>query len=138
MRAGLLDILHGRFIDGRPLEAAGPEEQMVLSIVGNLDRLFNTRRGFLAHMPDYGLPDMTEIYRDIADDHAELRHLIKQSLEKYEPRLRRVRVDLQRTDPYSMRLEFMVSGELPNRRRIHFQTTFSSHEMVHVQARQRV
>jgi type VI secretion system protein len=137
MRAGLFDVLVGEFADGRPVSEVGESEHLVLSIIGNLSRLFNTRRGAVAHLPDYGLPDISEIYRDMPDSVVELQDAIRLSVERYEPRLRRVRVDHERSDPYAMRLVFLLSGELHDRRRVQFQTTFSSHELVDVRPWQR-
>jgi len=138
MKASVLDVLNGRFADGHRLENVHGDWQLLRSISSNLDRLFNTRSGTIQHLPDYGLPDITEIYRDIPDSVAKLQQAIRTTAEKYEPRLRRVRVHHQQTDPFDMRLIFLIAGELPDRRKVQFQTTFSSHEMVNVRPWQRV
>jgi type VI secretion system protein len=138
MQAGLFDVLYGRFSDGRRIEDTPGEEHLVLSVISNLNRLFNTRRGAILHLPDYGLPDISEIYRDMPYSLTGLQQAIRDAVEKYEPRLRRVRIEHQKTDPYSMRLEFVLHAELPNRQRVLLQTTFSSNELANVQSRQRV
>lgn len=138
MKAGLFDALIRRFADGRPLAAVPEDEHEVMSIVSNLNYLFNTRAGSLSHLPDYGLPDITEIYRDIPDSIVKLQTSIKNVAEKYEPRLRRVRVEHQKTGAYSMRLVFLLSAELHNRQRVRFQTTFSSNEAPNVKPWQQV
>ncbi|MEM1125509.1 MAG: type VI secretion system baseplate subunit TssE, partial [Bacteroidota bacterium] len=88
--------------------------------------------GSIAHLPRYGLPDITEVYRDIPDSIAKLRGAISEAMELYEPRLRRIRVIHQDTDKDSMRLEFIVSAELTNRQPVKFQTTFSSSDHARV------
>jgi type VI secretion system protein len=133
MKAGLFDVLRGRFADGRRLEDVDPEDYPLQSILSNLSRLFNTRRESVAHLPDYGLPDIAEIYRDMPHSVTRLQQSIKETVEKYEPRLRRVRIEHQQTDAYAMRLEFMITGELVNRQRVRLQTTFSSDERARVQ-----
>ncbi len=138
MEAGLFDVLSNHFADGRRLDETSSDEHRVLSVVGNLNRLFNARRGSLVHLPDYGLPDISEIYRDMPDSVIELREAVRQAVEKYEPRLRRVRVEHQNTDPYAMRLIFLLSGELSDRRKVRLQTTFSSHETVDVRPWERL
>ena len=138
MKASVLDVLNGRFTDGHRLENVQGDWRLLRSIISNLDRLFNTRCGTLQHLPDYGLPDITEIYRDIPDSVAKLQEAIRATAEKYEPRLRRVMVQHHQTDPFDMRLVFLIAGELPDRRRVQFQTTFSSHEMVNIRPWQRV
>jgi type VI secretion system protein len=132
MKAGLFDVLTGRFADGLLLADTGSEDHLVLSVISNLERIFNARRGSLVHLPDYGLPDISEIYRDMPDSVVELQQAVREVIEKYEPRLHRVRVEHQNTDPYAMRLIFLLSGELSDRRKVRFQTTFSSHETVDV------
>lgn len=128
MKAGLLDVITGRFRDGEEVRAVPPDQHELRSIISNLGYLFNTRRGALPHLPEYGLPDITEIYRDIPDSVLKLRKSIKEAVDQYEPRLRRVRVEPQVTDPYEMRLVFLVSGEMLDGRQVRFQTTFSSNE----------
>lgn len=138
MKAGVYDVLVGRFADGHRLEEVPEDEHEVMSIISNLNYLFNTRAGSIDHLPDYGLPDITEIYRDIPDSIVKLQAAIKQAAEKYEPRLRRVRVEHQKTDSFAMRLVFLLSGELSNRQRVRFQTTFSSNEAPNVRPLQQL
>ncbi len=128
MRISIYDRLTGRFADGRPVEQVSPERQLLQSIISNLTRLFNTRRSSIQHLPEYGLPDITDIYRDVPDSIIELQRIIKNVVEAYEPRLRRVRVEHERTDPFAMRLEFLLSGAIIDGDRVSFQTTFSSNE----------
>lgn len=132
MKAGIYDVLMDRFADGRRIGSVAEDEQEVQSIISNLNYLFATRAGSLAHLPDYGLPDITEIYSDVPDSVLKLQVAIKKAAEKYEPRLRRIRVEHQRSDPFSMRLVFLISGELQNRTTVRFETTFSSNEAPNV------
>ena len=127
MRSSIIDVLTSK-------EEAAPEggETRVQSVVANLNRLLNTRRGMLPHLPEYGLPDLTEIYRDIPESVVVLQQAIAKAVARYEPRLRRVRVEPQPGDPYAMELVFLVSGTLDDRHRVQFQTTFSSNDPTHV------
>lgn len=134
MDAGLFDVLSGRFADGRRIEEVHASDRQVLSIISHLSRLLNTRRGALQHLPDYGLPDISEIYRDMPDSVTDLQAAIAKVVEKYEPRLRDVRVTYQDTDPLAMRLTFLLAGELPGRQKVRFQTVFSSHELASVRS----
>jgi type VI secretion system protein len=133
MDAGLFDVLSGSFADGRSLESVPRSEHRVTSIVTHLNHLLSTRQGTLAHLPDYGLPDISEIYRDMPDSIVDLQRAIKQTVERYEPRLQRVHVTYHETDRLNMRLVFLLGGELSDRRRVEFRTVFSSHEPVRVQ-----
>ncbi len=57
----LYEILYGNFDGGLPLDAVSEENQVILSVLDNMQRILNTRAGSLKHLPDYGLPDLTKI-----------------------------------------------------------------------------
>lgn len=132
MSAGLIDVLNGQFLDETSVFEVDKEQQRVLSILDNLNRLFNTRRGSIAHLPDYGLPDITQIYRDLPYTIEGLRQAIKEAVEKYEPRLRRIKVEQQKGDSYAIRIAFLLSAELLKGQKVQFQTTFTSNELAEV------
>ncbi len=60
-RPSLYEILYGNFAGGLELNQVSEEEQAILSVLDNMQRILNTRAGSLKHLPDYGLPDMTTI-----------------------------------------------------------------------------
>jgi type VI secretion system protein len=129
MRSSIYDVLRGSFeSDERPLHHIPEKRRRVLSIVDNLDRLFNTRRGAIEHMMDYGLPDISEIYRDVPESIPDLQAAIQETVEKYEPRLTDVQVQHQENEqePFEMKLTFILSGRLVGREKIQFETTFQS------------
>ena len=128
----LFDVLEGRFGSGPPIDAVSRDEQRVHSIVGNLQRLLNTRQGSVAHLPDYGLPDLSTIHRQAPDSFDLLRKAIRAAVMAYEPRLAHVRVEPQTVDPFKMRLQFVISGEVAPGRRIRLATTFGSQELTEV------
>lgn len=132
MDAGLIDVLNGQFLNGLSVQEVDRPQLRVLSILDNLNRLFNTRRGAIAHLDDYGLPDITQVYRELPYSVEGLRQSIKSAVEHYEPRLRRVRVDHEKGDPYAMRITFILSAELIRGQKVQFQTTFASHELAEV------
>jgi type VI secretion system protein len=134
MEAGLLDVLLGHFLDGQAVPDEVPAHQRLRSIIDNLNRLVNTRRGSVSHLPDYGLPDISQVYRELPYSIDGLRTAIKHVVEKYEPRLRRVKVEQQQTreGEYEMRVSFIVTGELREGQRVQFQTTFRSNELAEV------
>ena len=120
----IIDVLYGRAGDG--------DDALVQSVIDNLGRLLNTRRGSVGHLPGYGLPDLTEIYRDVPESIEALRRAVREAVEAYEPRLRRVRVTHEASDPYEMQIVLVLHGELPDRQRIELRTTFSSADVVRV------
>jgi len=132
METGLVDVLNGQFLNGLSVHEVDKLQLRVLSILDNLNRLFNTRRGAIDHLPDYGLPDITQVYRDLPYSVEGLRQSIKAAIERYEPRLRRVRVEHEKGDPYAMRITFLLSAEMMRGQKVQFQTTFASHELAEV------
>jgi type VI secretion system lysozyme-like protein len=69
-----------------------PPERIIWSIRDNLTRIFTTRAGLLPHLPDYGLPDITEIYRQMPYGIPKLKEAMEIAIAEYEPRLKNVRV----------------------------------------------
>ena len=132
MKCGLFDALTGRFADGTRLADVAEGDRRLRSILGNLGRLFNTRQGSLLHVPEYGLPDFTDISRTAPADIERLRRAIRDAVERFEPRLRRVRVDQETSDPSSPYLVFLLSAELIPGGRVQFQTTIRGDDLVDV------
>jgi type VI secretion system protein len=122
----LLDVLHGSYLDGRPVRAVDPHAGLRRSIQDHLVRLLNSRRGVLPHLPDYGLPDLTDIYTHVPYSVNALAASIKTTVERYEPRLRQVRVVSFPNDTGDFVIHFELSGTLVSGEPIRFQTFFMS------------
>ena len=99
----LYEILTGHFAGDLPLEAVTEEDQVILSVLDNIQRILNARAGTISHLPDYGLPDMTKILQGMPGTAHELIDTLAGVLLKYEPRLQSLNVTL---------LEQQVPGEL--------------------------
>ena len=82
--------LLARIVSGRRLERdpAGDIE----SIVEHLRALLNTRRGDAVTVPDYGLEDLADLADAFPDATNIWKKSIQETVEKYEPRLTKVRV----------------------------------------------
>ncbi|AOP43273.1 type VI secretion system baseplate subunit TssE [Edwardsiella piscicida] len=102
-RPSLYETLFGNFTGGLDLNQVSEQNQVILSVLGNLRRIVNCRAGTLAHLPDYGLPDMTKILQGMPGSAHELMGTLSAVLLKYEPRLKKIAVVL---------LEPSVPGEL--------------------------
>ncbi|PZL85788.1 type VI secretion system baseplate subunit TssE [Pantoea sp. ARC270] len=93
----------GNFTGGLDLHQVSEENQLILSVLDNMQRILNCRAGTLAHLPDYGLPDMTRILQGMPGTAHELMGTLSTLLLRYEPRLKKIDVVL---------LEQHVPGEL--------------------------
>lgn len=57
----LYEMLLGNFAGGLDLHNVSEENEVILSVLDNMQRILNCRAGTLTHLPDYGLPDMSKI-----------------------------------------------------------------------------
>ncbi|MNF80312.1 Lysozyme [compost metagenome] len=102
-RPSLHDMLYGNVAGGLDLHHLSEEDQVILSVLDNLQRILNCRAGTLAHLPDYGLPDMTKILQGMPGTAHLLITVLSDVLLKYEPRLKSLTV---------MLLPQVIPGEL--------------------------
>jgi len=123
---GLFESLTGKFMDGSPVEGVPVQARRMRSVMDHLQRLFNTREDTLPHLQGYGLPDMSQVYRNMPDGIEYLRERIRQTVERYEPRLTKVKVTRQEGDTHDGRLLFVVSARMRDGGLVRFQTTFTS------------
>jgi type VI secretion system protein len=82
------------------------------SVLDHLQRILNTRQGNVPIADDFGLPDLTELHENHSDSLRSFERAIRQTIQKYEPRLRAVRVRFvpDEVDPLSLR--FQIVGKL--------------------------
>lgn len=99
----LCEMLYGNFVGDLDLQQVSEENKVILSVLDNMQRILNCRAGTLAHLPDYGLPDMTTILQGLPGTAHKLMSTLSAVLLKYEPRLKKITVVL---------LEQNVPGEL--------------------------
>ena len=88
----LYEMLTGHFTGGLELHQVSEQNQIILSVLDNMQRILNCRASTLAHLPDYGLPDMTKILQGMPGTAHQLMGTLSDVLLKYEPRLKRVDV----------------------------------------------
>ena len=109
--ASLYEILYGNFTGGLDLRQVSEENQVILSVLDNMQRILNCRAGTLAHLPDYGLPDMTKILQGMPGTAHQLMNTLSEVLLKYEPRLKAIKVVLlEQTQPGELR--YAIDAEL--------------------------
>ncbi len=126
MRPGLFEAITGYFADGQPIGNVSLQNQRIQSILDHVTRLLNSRRGMIAHLPDYGLPDIQEVYNNMPKSVDFLAREIKATVEKYEPRLRKIDVVEQKTDDAEFRLTFMIKCDIIGGEKVKFYTMFST------------
>ena len=93
-RPSLYETLYGNFTGGLDLHQVSEQNQTIISVLDNMQRILNCRAGTLAHLPDYGLPDMTKILQGMPGTAHQLLKTLSDVLLKYEPRLKSINVIL--------------------------------------------
>ncbi|EBH6783536.1 TPA_asm: type VI secretion system baseplate subunit TssE [Salmonella enterica subsp. enterica serovar Java] len=119
----LYEMLTGNFAGGLDLHQVSEQNQVILSVLDNMQRILNCRAGTLAHLPDYGLPDMTTILQGLPGTAHKLMSTLSAVLLKYEPRLKSIRVVIQeQTLPGELR--YAIDAELKGIGLVRYGTEF--------------
>ena len=119
----LYEMLTGHFTGGLALLQVSEQNQIILSVLDNMQRILNCRAGSLAHLPDYGLPDMTKILQGMPGTAHQLMGTLSSVLLKYEPRLKRIEVVLlEQTQPGELR--YAIDAELKGLGLVRYGTEF--------------
>lgn len=121
---GLFERITGHFCDGSTVSDFTPQEQTFLSVRDNIERILNSRRRSLAHLPDFGLDDLSEIYRHLPSSTHRLRSAIESTLLEYEPRLKAVEIEVHTPGP-GMTVGFTMACHLHQEGLVRFDTVFT-------------
>lgn len=82
------------------------------SILYHLQRILNTRRGSVPISEDYGIPDFTELLYSYPESIRDIETSIRQTIQKYEPRLKAVRVNFIPQEEDVLSLRFQIIAQL--------------------------
>lgn len=119
----LYEMLSGNFTGGLSLSQVSEQNQTILSVLDNMQRILNCRAGTLAHLPDFGLPDMTKILQGMPGTAHELMGTLSAVLLKYEPRLKKIAVVLlEQNAPGELR--YAIDAELKGVGLVRYGTEF--------------
>lgn len=118
----LYDMLLGN-VGGVPLADHDDKTLEILSVMENLRRILNTRAGSLRHLPDFGLPDLTNIYRNLPASAHLLKARMEATLLIYEPRIRAIELEVLPADP-GMVISYLMTCHLRKRGLVRFGTHF--------------
>lgn len=87
------------------------DEKLRNSIVENLKMVLQTRRGSVKHLPDFGIPDIRQIYFDEGTIDS-VPNQIRDTILKYEPRLKEVRVRKKEFDERNLRISLEIQAQI--------------------------
>ncbi len=104
------------------------------SVLEHLRRILNTRQGCVPIADDYGVPEFTEYLHLGAEVYRELEKVLRTTIQKYEPRLKGVRVSFlpEEEGRLALQLQFHVVAKLTGdpRLQVQFETSIDGNGQV--------
>ena len=82
------------------------------SVLNHLRKMLNVRQGSVLTLPDFGMPDLNDLFAQYSDPVIALRRIIKELIEKYEPRLKQVVVSYVPDEDNPLTLRFDITAYL--------------------------
>ncbi len=113
----LYDLLVGQFVseaknpddlDPNQFEDLSEEQKLRSSIIENLRMVLSTRQGSVQHLPDFGMPDILQLYFNSGNSIDPVKKEIKNVIMKYEPRIGDVQVQKSDFDQETMRITLKI------------------------------
>jgi type VI secretion system protein len=88
------------------------------SVLNYLRKMLNVRQGSVATLPDFGMPDLNDLYTQYPEPIAALRGIIRKLIEDYEPRLKAVAVNYvpDEDNPLSLRFDITAYIKVDDKR----------------------
>jgi type VI secretion system protein len=117
----LFDILVGQFasettnpdeIDFTYFDNLSEEQKLRNSIIENLRMVLSTRQGSVQHLPDFGMPDILQLYFDSGNSIDPVKKEIRGVILKYEPRIGDVQVQKSEFDQETMRISLKIVASI--------------------------
>ena len=85
---------------------------LIKSILRNLQKILNARQGHAPAQLDFGIPAPSEITTNFPESIPMMQKIIRDSIEKYEPRLTSVNVVHVESEDDVLSLRFQITGKL--------------------------
>lgn len=123
MSQTVFDILTSGNTSEEIEELQTPGEKLVQSVRNHLQRMLNTRRCSLTHLPHYGMPDIAELYLGLPYSRDRIMAGIRQCIEDFEPRLVNPTVRAINQDNGKDVTQFEIVGESPGGHRLKYVTS---------------
>jgi type VI secretion system protein len=98
---------------GSPKRSTGADQRVALhSVLANLRDILGTRQGSAAAQPELGLPPPNELRQNYPASIADMQRAIAETISRYEPRLREVKVTYIQVEDEQLTVHFQVSAAL--------------------------
>ncbi len=102
--------------------------RIVDSVLRHLQRILNTKQGNVPIAEDYGVPDFTDLLYSYPESVKEIERTIRLAIQKYEPRLKAVRVSFTPQEEDLLSLRFQIAARLSSesKAQVFFETVVDS------------
>ena len=87
-------------------------KRLIDSVLNHLQRILNTRHGTVPIAEDFGIPDFTEFANNYPDSLRGIERAIRNTIQRYEPRLRAVRVNFLPQEEDVLTLRFQIVAKI--------------------------
>lgn len=123
----LLERIRSREGEGGRSEREDPRKAAD-SVLAHLRRILTTRQGNVPIADDYGVPDTSEFLISGGESLRDLERAIRHAVQKYEPRLKGVRVGFVPSEDDALTLRFQITGRLESdpKRQVTFETVLDT------------
>jgi type VI secretion system protein len=87
-------------------------EKTAESVLQHLRQMLNVHQGNVPTLPSYGMPDFNDLTAQFPEAIAEIQRALRTSIERYEPRLKRVRIRHVADEDNPLMLRFEITAQL--------------------------
>jgi len=84
------------------------DQKLSSSIFENVRMILNTRKGSVLHLPDFGIPDILQLYYGGGNPLELLKKEIRDVILKYEPRISEARIEKSDFDQKTLRASLKI------------------------------
>ena len=97
---------------GSSRRATKDPEKVISSVINHLQMILNTRQGDVPIAEDYGIPDIASFRHNLPFSIRDVENSIGRAIEKYEPRLKGVRVKFISQEEDRLTVSFQIYARL--------------------------
>ena len=117
----LYDILLGQFAsesenpdaaDAYHFDELTEDQKLRSSVIENLRMVLSTRQGSVQHLPDFGMPDILQLYFDSGNSLDPVKKVLGNAILKYEPRIGNVEIQQSNFEQESMRISLKIIASI--------------------------
>jgi len=110
--------------------------RVIDSVLLHLHRILNTKQGNVPIAEDYGVPDFTDLLYSYPESVRDIERTIRSAIQKYEPRLKAVKVTFIPQDADLLSLRFQIAARLSSesKTQVFFETIVDSDGKIEIKS----